>query len=344
MEGAMKAAVFYGPGDIKTRTDVARPKVGEGEVLIKVEACGICGSDLHMYRTNAHRSDLVRVSECGREIPGHEFAGTIVEVGGEVKDFAPGDRVVGVGMGGMAELVPVPVNVFQIARMPEAVSFEDAATTEPLADGLQMVRLAELKPRENVVVFGVGIIGLGLIQVLRALDVDVGQIVAVDVSAPRLQMAKELGATHVINALTENPVEQVAAICGTLAMHSAPFAAPDVGVVFDCAGYLKHMTGPAPLQSALEMVGPRGGRIICFGAFEGKVTLDLMPVIQKQIVIRGSNGYAAEELSQALDLMASGKVDRRKLVSHRFPLSDIQQAFTAQGSGQAIKVMINPGI
>ena len=340
----MKAAVFYGPGDIEAQTDVVRPRVGAAEVLIKVEACGICGSDLHMYRTNAHRADLVRVSECGREIPGHEFAGTVVETGAEVKDFSVGDRVVGVGMGGMAELVPIPVNPFQIVHMPQTVSFEDAATTEPLADGLQMVRLAELKAGENVVVFGVGIIGLGVIQVLRALDTGVGQIVAVDVSAQRLEMAMELGATHVINAASENPVEQVEKICGSLPMHSAPFSAPKVSVVFDCAGYLKHMTGPAPLQSALEMVAPRGGRIICFGAFEGKVTLDLMPIIQKQIVIRGSNGYAAEELKQALDLMASGRIARCKLISHQFPISEIQRAFEVQGSGQAIKVIIKPSI
>ncbi|MFJ2992898.1 zinc-binding dehydrogenase [Pandoraea sp. NPDC087047] len=340
----MKAAVFHGPGDIEALSDVACPGVGEGEVLIQVEACGICGSDLHMYRTNAHRADLVRVSVCGREIPGHEFAGTVVAVGEGVEDFTSGDRVVGVGMGGMAEFVPIPVNPFQITHMPQTVSFEDAATTEPLADGLQMVRLAEIGPGENVVIFGVGMIGLGVIQVLRALDIDVGHIVAIDVSAQRLHTAKALGATHAINALTQKPVEQVGHICGVLPMYSAPFVAPNVSVVFDCAGYLKHVKGPPPLQSAMEMVGPRGGRIICFGAFEGEVTLDPMPIIHKQIVIRGSNGYAADELKQALDLMASGKIDRRMLISHQFPIAEIKRAFAVQASGQAIKVLIKPGL
>ncbi|MGH6780568.1 MAG: alcohol dehydrogenase catalytic domain-containing protein, partial [Sphingomonadaceae bacterium] len=118
--------------------EVAAPEAGPNEVVVRVEACGVCGSDLHLWRTNAHRKGgLLRIDADGHEIPGHEYAGTISAVGSEVGGFAAGDRVVGVTVGGgMAELVPVPVNPFQIARIPDGVSFEEAATTEQLADSL----------------------------------------------------------------------------------------------------------------------------------------------------------------------------------------------------------------
>lgn len=337
----MKAAVFRGPGHIEALLDVAEPVLGANEVMVRVEACGICGSDLHMYRTDAHRDVLVRKTETGQEIPGHEFAGAIVATGEQVSSYHVGERVVGVAMGGMAQLVPVPVNPFQLVRIPDGVSFEEAATTEPLADGLQMVRLARLQPGENVVVFGVGIIGLGVLQALKASGVATGHVIAIDVSERRLEMARTLGATHLINPKLADPVHEAGQICGRLPGYGIPDA-PDVAVVIDCAGYLKHMNGPAPLESALHMLKPAGGRLICFGAYEDRLTIDFMPVIHKQITIHGSNGYAAAELAQALDLMASGQVDRRQLISHQFPIEQVSEAFDVQGSGAAIKVIIKP--
>lgn len=339
----MKAAVFHDPGKIDMQVGVPEPEAGPGEVVIKVEACGICGSDLHMYRTNAHREGLNRVVG-GLEIPGHEFAGTIVAVGEGVIGYEVGDRAVGVGMGGMAQYVPVPANPYQLVPIPDGVSFEEAATTEPMADALQMVRLAEVQAGENVVVFGVGIIGLGVIQALKAREVPAKRIIAIDVSEARLAMAREVGATHAINPAREDVLKTVAAICGTQTAHTLvpPTDFPDVAVVIDCAGYIKHMKGDPPLQLALDMLRPAGGRIVCFGAYEGKFPIDFMPVINKQPTIRGSMGYAAEELVQALALMAAGKLDRRKLISDTFPLEQVQQAFQTQGNGVAIKVMLKP--
>lgn len=337
----MKAAVFHGPGRIAFHGQLAQPEPGPGEVVVRVEACGICGSDMHMYRTDSHRDLLVRRGADGEEIPGHEFAGVVTAVGPEVTDVRPGERVVGVGMGGMAQYVSVPVNPFQLVKMPDGVSFEEAATTEPLADGLQMLRLAAIQPGEHVVVFGVGIIGLGVLQALRGLGIPAGHVIAIDVSAPRLDMALRAGASHVVNPVDGDPLAAVAAICGTRSGYGAPDS-PDVAVVIDCAGYLKHMKGPAPLQLALYMLRPSGGRVVCFGAYEDKLHIDFMPVIQKQITLLGSNGYAASELVQALELMAAGKVDRRMLISHNFPLEQVEQAFITQGGGQAIKVLLYP--
>lgn len=344
----MKAAVFHGVGRIEARTDLARPRPGPGEVLIRVASCGICGSDLHIYRLDSPSAremyaGTLRVDADGQRIIGHEYAGVIAEIGPGVEGYAPGDRVVGVtGGGGMAEYVPVPANPFQLARIPAGVSFEEAATTEPLADSLQLVRKAAIAAGENVVVFGVGIIGLGVIQALRAVAPQVGRIVAVDVSASRLEKALEVGASDAIDAAAEDVVEAAGRACGVLHSGYPAMDTPDVAVVIDCAGYIKHMKGAPPLQTALDLLRPHGGRIVCFGAFEDAVTLNLTNLIHKQPLIMGSLGYLAEELTQALALMASGKVDRRGLISERFPLARADEAFRTQGNGRAIKVMVQP--
>jgi threonine dehydrogenase-like Zn-dependent dehydrogenase len=337
---ALKLANFVDPGRISMKADGARPEPAAGEVLVAVEACGICGSDLHMYRNNSYRDKLVRRTPEGYSVPGHEFAGRIAKLGEGVSGWTVGEPVVGVtGFGGgMAEYVTVPVNPFQLVRIPEGVSFAEAATTEPMADALQMVRKARIAPGENVVIFGVGIIGLGVIQAIRALDVAVGQIVAVDVHDARLSKALEIGATAVVNAAKGDVYEAVAEICGREEDRRGKSA--NVAVVFDCAGYIKHIPGPPPLEIALQLVTLGNGRIICFGGFEDRMLIDMGPIIQKQPVIIGSNGYASEELVQALDIMRTGAVDRKTLISHSYPLDDVSEAFETQCRPDAVKVVL----
>lgn len=336
----MRAADFLDPGQIAFRPDAARPEPAAGEVLVRVKACGICGSDLHMYRDNSYRESLVRRTAEGIEIPGHEFAGVIETLGEGVTGWEIGQRVVGVtGMGGgMADFVTVPVNPFQLVPVPQGVDWDLAATTEPLADGLQMVRKAEIRADENVVVFGVGIIGLGVIQAIHARGIEPKRIIAVDVQAARLDKALEIGATHAVNARDGDVYEAIAAICGTEESYAGVSAR--IGVVFDCAGYIKHMKGPPPLETALRLIDLNGGRIVCFGGYEGAMTIDMGPLIQKQPTIMGSNGYAAEELVEALALMQAGKVDRRTLISHHFPIDAVAEAFQVQCSPEAVKVML----
>lgn len=162
----MRAAIFHGVGRIEPEAELAMPLAGVGEVLVKVASCGICGSDMHIYRVQSRSSEemyagTLRVDADGQRIIGHEYAGVISAIGPGVEGWKVGERVVGVtGGGGMAEYVPVPVNPYQLVRVPDEVSFEEAATTEPLADSLQLVRKAAVQSGENVVVFGVGIIGL----------------------------------------------------------------------------------------------------------------------------------------------------------------------------------------
>jgi len=337
----MQSANYIRPGLIEAKNDATAPSPAAGEGIVAVEACGICGSDLHMFRNDSYRDRLVRATPEGYEVPGHEFAGRISEIGEGVTGFAVGDRVVGVtGMGGgMAQYVAVPVNPFQLVHMPEGVDMAVAATTEPLADGLQMVRKAQIAEGEDVVVFGVGIIGLGVIQAIHAKGIKAGRIIAVDVQQARLDKALEVGATDVINARDGDVFDAVAAICGVEESYYGRSA--NIAVVFDCAGYIKHIKGPPPLETALKLVIAGNGRIVCFGGYEDHMTIDMGPLIQKQPTIMGSNGYAAEELVEALDLMRSGKVDRTTLISHHFPLAKIAEAFDAQAGADAIKVMID---
>ena len=336
----MRAADFIDPGEIAFRSDATPPTPLAGEVIVQVQACGICGSDLHMYRDNSYRDKLVRNTPEGYEIPGHEFAGTISAIGDGVIGWSVGDPVVGVtgNGGGMAEYVAVPVNPFQLVRIPEGLGWDVAATTEPLADGLQMVRKATIADGENVVVFGVGIIGLGVIQAIRARGIRAQRVIAIDVHAARLDKALEVGATHVVNARDGDVFDAVAAICGTEEGYAGLSAR--VGAVFDCAGYIKHMKGPPPLETALRLIDLSGGRIVCFGGYEGAMTIDMGPLIQKQPVIIGSNGYSSDELVEALELMRSGKVDRATLISHHLPLDHIAEAFELQASPTAVKVML----
>ncbi|MFC4595569.1 zinc-dependent alcohol dehydrogenase [Sphingobium tyrosinilyticum] len=341
MEGTtMRVADFVDPGQVAARGDATRPSPEPGEVIVAVAACGICGSDLHMFRNGAYRDQLVRATPEGYHVPGHEFAGTIAAVGAGVEGWAVGDRVVGVtGFGGgMADYVAVPVNPFQLVPVPDGVDMIEAATTEQLADGLQMVRKATIQPGENVAVFGVGIIGLSVIQAIRARGIETGHVIAIDVHQARLDAARAHGATAAVNARDGDVFDQVAAITGTEEGYQGISAR--IGAVFDCAGYIKHMPGLPPLETALRLIDLNGGRIVCFGGYEDRMTIDFGPVIQKQPTIMGSNGYAAEELVEALAMMAEGKVDRSALVSHRFPITQAPEAFAAQCAPEAIKVML----
>ena len=135
----MKAAVYHGPRDIRVE-QVERPGAGEHDVLVRVRACGICGSDLHMYRLGMFEV-LGRRIDDKRRIMGHELSGEIVEVGEKVSGFSVGDRITGLGHGGFAEYVPVRVTERSPHLLPESVSFEEGATLEPLATSLHGVSL-----------------------------------------------------------------------------------------------------------------------------------------------------------------------------------------------------------
>jgi (R,R)-butanediol dehydrogenase/meso-butanediol dehydrogenase/diacetyl reductase len=340
----MKAAIFYSPHDLRIEEE-EMPAIGDYEVLIKVKACGICGSDLHLYKFNWCPESVLRQTVSGKKIPGHEFSGEIVTVGSQVQGFTVGDRACGVGFGAMAEYVPVfVIPGMTLIKLPDVLSYEEGATLEPLADGLHIANLGHPVEGENAMIFGVGAIGLGVIQCLGALGVRLKNIIAVDVSDKPLDLAKQFGASVCINARKEDPLKKALEICGPAPLLYPPgmAAPPAVEIVYDCVGASKDRTGPPVIQQALDIV-KEGGRIVCFGTFQSAVTVDFGPLIWKHPTIVGVLGFTPEEMAQALELMLTGKVKRKPVISHEFPLDQAKKAFETQlKASDSVKVLIKP--
>lgn len=341
----MKAAVYYCPQDVRTE-EVEMPKLEDHEILVKVKACGICGSDLHMYKLGLFSDTLCRESEKGG-IPGHEFSGEVVKVGRRVRRLNEGERVAAVYFGGMAEYTPVPffrgVNVH---ILPPEVSYNEAATLEPLANSLHATLRGNPSKGETAVIFGAGGIGLGIVQCLKALELEMNKIIVVDKSDHRLNIAKQLGADVVINASVDDPNEKILDIVGYITMFLEGFSElqiPKVDVVYDCVGYMKSHPGTPVIQQAIDMVRTIRGRIVIHGLFEENVNLDLLPLVGKQNTIIGSFGFDPSDIKQALELMQSKKIDRTKIISHEFPLDQAKEAFEMQCNvNESVKVLIKP--
>ncbi|MBD3646412.1 MAG: zinc-binding dehydrogenase [Pseudomonadales bacterium] len=338
----MKAAIYHGPLQVTTE-DIEQPDIGPEDILVRVHACGICGSDLHLYKLGMFVDQLCRKSPGGL-IPGHEFSGEIVDVGSKVTDMAIGDRVVAFTFGGMAEYVPVsPARLgFNVHKVPDSVPHRIAATLEPLANSVHAAMKGEPQPGETALVFGVGIIGLGVIQCLKALDTGLAKIIAVDVSDKRLQLAHQVGADATINASREDIMARVPEIAGTtIGLGGVPM--PAVDIVYDCVGLVKDRPEPPVIQQAIDLVRPGTGRIVIHGIFEAPVTLELSMFVGKQAQILGSYGMTPPETVKAMELLESGAVDRDILISHEFPLGRASEAFNAQvGVEGSVKVIVNP--
>jgi len=340
----MKAAIFHGPMNVSMET-VEKPIIKPTDILINVRSCCICGSDLHMYKLGLF-TDFICRNSGGGLIPGHEFSGEVAEVGSEVEGLAVGDRVVAYTNGGMAEYVPVSpalpgVNVYKI---PDEVSYREAATLEPLANSVHAALKGTPAKGENAMVFGAGIIGLGVVQVLRALDIGLNKIIAVDVSDKRLEKARQIGADAVINVSTEDLYSKAIEITGSEEFAMAPeLPMPLVDIVYDCVGYIQDRPEPPVLEQAVMVVRPYRGRIVAHGIFEAPLTMDFSILVAKQIQIIGSYGALPEETWQGIQLIQSKKIDRETLITQEFSLDQAKEAFETQCMVEdTIKVLVNP--
>jgi threonine dehydrogenase-like Zn-dependent dehydrogenase len=334
----IKAAVFYGPRDIRTE-EVEKPKIHDNEILVKVKACGICGSDLHMYKLNMFSLILLRHLAKGG-IPGHEFSGIVEKVGSKVKEIREGDRVVSFSSGGMAEYVPVQYAI----KIPSEVSYEEAATLEPISNSYHAMMKGNPSKGENVVIFGAGAIGLGIIQCLRALDISINKLIVIDLSDFRLNMAKQLGADEVINARKKNPRIRINKLVESIPLPQAPnMRMPKVDVIYDCVGYMKDQKGSIVLQQAIDIASVNTGRVVTHGIFEDTIPLNLVAMVAKQITIMGSFGFTPEEVIKCIELLQTKKVDQSQIISHEFPLDKAKEAFETQCNvDESIKVLIKP--
>ena len=339
----MKAAVFYGVRDIKTE-EVEKPKIQDNEILIKVKACGICGSDLHMYKLNLFTPGLIRPLKKGG-IPGHEYSGEIVEVGKKIKRFKVGDRVFAVSNGGMAEYVPYLITYgSHVYKLPPSVGYEEAATLEPLANSYHALMKGKPFNGANIVIFGAGAIGLGIIQCIKALDIKPNKLIMIDLSDFRLKLAKELGADEIINAKTENVPSKIMNLVGPMPTFRPPiFPMPKVDIVYDCVGYIKDENAPLVLQQAINMARQYTGTVVIHGLFEENIKLDLTFMIVKQVKVIGSFGFTRTEVKKCIKLLENKQVDRLKIISHEYSVDNAKEAFETQCNiNESVKVLLKP--
>jgi (R,R)-butanediol dehydrogenase / meso-butanediol dehydrogenase / diacetyl reductase len=337
----MKAAVFHGPRHV-TVEEVEKPKLLSGDVLVKITACGICGSDLHVYKHGLY-AQTIGVPVASGFVLGHECSGEVAEISGEVDGLKVGDRVSFSFLGGNAEYIRVPAaQTGGLFHTPPDLSDEEAATCEPLTCSLCAVGRAAPEEGQTVVVIGLGVIGLGVVQVLKALHA-MKTIIGIDLSDKRLAMARELGADGVLNPGSEGPYPKVLELTGSMPSTIEEWRASGVDIVFECAGLSREQAGPSPLQQALIMA-KQSGKVMVLSVSERPVEIEANLIMSKSIRVIGSPGWGwtGDEFGQALELMR-GKVDRKKLVTHEFSLDQAAKAYETQLNAlESIKVLIKP--
>jgi threonine dehydrogenase-like Zn-dependent dehydrogenase len=344
----VKAAVVYAHREIGVE-EIETPRIqGESDILVKVSLCGICGGDIHYYKVGAH-PEIGYAVDKGRVL-GHQWVGKVAEVGSKVQNVKVGDRITCLGsFGAMAEyikLTPETPGVLggMVSKVPPEVSDEEAACLEQLFVGLTAMANSYPYPAsgETVVVMGVGPIGLGLVQDLKALT-DTKVIAIGRQSQKRLNAAKQLGADVVIRASDVDPYEKVLELTGSIPWWDYEKPAAGVDIVYDCAGHPANSPRPAACEQGLCMLRPLSGRLVLVAGFEGTVELDLMPIIYKQLKVLGSIQAPPELINQSLDLMRTKKVNAKALISHIFPLGRVKEAFETQmNTADSLLVLIKP--
>jgi L-iditol 2-dehydrogenase len=343
----MKTAYFTALRQLELRDEPEPTLAGAGDVLVRIERLGVCGSDVHYYVDGRIGDDRVRYPAT----LGHECAGTVVKVGPEVRNLTPGDRVavdpaVSCGAcdqclagrantcrnlqfmgcpdqapGAAAEYRVLPaINCFAV---PETISLDEAALVEPLSIGLHAVRLAAMKPGARAAVLGVGPIGLGVLLCAKALAP--ATIHATDLIDARLDVARRCGADSTGNPRRDDVVAAIG--------REEPLG---LDVVFECSG------DPACLDQAQQLLAP-GGTLVMVGIPPTvRVDFDAHLVRRKELTLRGVRRQN-QCVGPVIELMASGRLDARGLVTHRFPLEGIREAFelVAGYRDGVIKAMID---
>jgi L-iditol 2-dehydrogenase len=342
----MKAVMKVAPGvGNVTLQDIAEPAAAPGQVKIRVEAAGVCGTDLHIYKDEFRSFPPV--------VLGHEVAGEVAEVGEGVDGVEVGARVttetyfstcgmcrycrngqtnlclsrrsIGSAVnGGFTQYVVVPAK--NIHRLPPDVDFQAGALTEPLACVVHgVLSTPTVVPGDVAVIAGPGAIGLLTLQVVKASGATV-VLLGTDADEQRLDLARSLGADYTINVQQQNPASLVADIT------------PEglgADVVYECSG-----AGPAA-QQLLELVRRRG-RFVQIGLFGKPVAWDLDQICFKELVVTGSNASTPPAWMRALQLLASGSVHTAPLISHVFDVTDWQQAFDTFEARTGVKMILQP--
>ncbi|MGD0291352.1 MAG: zinc-binding dehydrogenase [Candidatus Binataceae bacterium] len=344
--------------------DIARPEPGPGEVLVKTLACGICGSDLHALKHADRLVELARrsggpfIMDLKRDIVmGHEFCAEVVDYGPESKRrLKPGTRVCAMPLlirksgietvgysndnpGGYGEFMRLTEGL--LIEVPNGLSTERAALTEPLAVGYHAVAKAHLGADDAPLVIGCGPVGLAVIAALKLKGVH--PIVAADFSERRRQLAQQMGADVVVDPKEKSPHESWRA----MAAYSDPAKAPPLppwlpgpalrpAVIFECVGV------PGVIDSIMT-AAPSNARIVVVGVCMERDHFEPMFGINKELNIQFVLGYNGEEFATTLHNLAQGKVNGDPLITGKVGLEGVAQAFEDLASPEThAKIIVEP--
>lgn len=343
----MKAAVIHAPKNIRIE-EAPIPEIKPNEVLVKVKFCAICPSDLRLFLGTRRTLSIEAKSETGKtdypRIVGHEVSGIVEEVGKEVTNFSKGDRVVvdllarcgkcyycirGMNnlclnpsplVGGFAEFTKASEqNTFKI---PNNLSFEEAALTEPLACCINGVEKLNIRKGDKAAIIGAGPIGLMHLQLLKLSGV------SVLVSEPlenRLKIARELGADKLVNPSKEDLVKEAKKFTDGLGVNGAIVA---VG-------------NPLAIEQGLSIMA-KGGVLVIFAGVWPPVKLSIDPNIihYNEISITGAESRTLDQFYRALMMISNNLIKIKPLISHVFPLERISEGFEMASSLSGLKVLI----
>ncbi len=331
----------------------AIPEPGDDEVLIKLLAGSLCGSDLHMYHWEL--PDIAPFINLPVAI-GHEFSGQVAKTGKNVDHLAEGDYVTAMpgwacgvcancrtgrpqfcldrkhpGLylsdGFFQEYFCLPTSA-HISKVPETPDIEAFALTEPLSVSLGAVEAAAPEIGCKAAVLGPGPIGLLILQLLRLVSSELLMMTGTSDDAARLEMARKMGADVVVDISREDPVAKAASLSGGL-------SGGGLDLVFEAAGH------PAAIDQGLKMLKP-GGTLIVVGLHSKPAEIDTFSMVLGNKKMQGVIGFNPEQWKKAVGLIASGRVDTAALITHRIPISEAQQGFRLAERKEAVKIIFTP--
>lgn len=339
----MKSAVFYGKHDLRVE-EHEMPKVGPKDVLIQVKACGVCGTDVHIYERDKGAAEVTPPT-----ILGHEFSGVIAEVGSEVTNYKAGDRVcidpncycgacepcrngvvhycehmIGYGTtvnGGFAEYCAV--NERQVYKLGDNTSFEQGAMTEPVACCLHGMDMCEIRPGHQVVVIGGGMIGLLMLQLSRLAGA--AKVALLEPVESKREVGKKLGADICIDPIHED-------VKARLKEEGMTW----VNTVIECVGR------PSTIEQAIDIAGNKAV-VMMFGLTKPDETISVKPfeIFRKELVLKASyiNPYTQK---RALDLIDSGRLDVSSMVYEVADLDELADILSNPELRAKGKYIISP--
>jgi len=346
MTETMIAARFYAPNKPLVLEEVPVPQIGSEEVLVEVKACGLCGSDIHMFKGE---------TPTGKKpiIFGHEIAGVIAKKGESVENWQAGDRVIiscvtscgscynclagrdsicikrvliGIHVdGGLARYVKVkPRN---LVSLPDEITFEQGALlTDAVATPYHAIKSrANLKAGESVAIFGIGGLGVHAVKLARLLGAT--PIIALDISDSKLMRAVPSGSDENINVTKQDPIKSILSITQERG----------VDVAVECVG------SPQTVRWAAEAVSI-GGRAVLIGHSPDPIQLtSITGFVRKEVSVIGSSGFEIKEINQLAALTASGRLDLSDSVTEVFPLENTNEALDrlATGGEDIVRLVIN---